>query len=237
MIRGFAGDVTLADVQWVYYWGDNTLVAWQVNVDADAQAYADTYGIRIITIADPRPGDLWNELLQAAMNQQGCVLANDTSGSGNPLTAQLVSGPSNGQLTLNADGTFSYTPNANFWGTDSFTYSAADGTNVSAPATVTITVGSTPVANNDAFTTPLGQELDAAVTGDMSDADGDSLYAVLLTGPANGQFTIDQYGDFTYVPNAGFHRDGLLQLFRDGRLCGHLRAGHGDHRCPITDRG
>ncbi len=36
--------------------------------------------------------------------------------SGNPLTDDLVSNPANGQLTLNADGTFSYTPNAGFWG-------------------------------------------------------------------------------------------------------------------------
>ena len=53
----------------------------------------------------------------------------------------------NGSLTLNADGSFVYTPNAGFCGTDSFTYTATDGHATSAPATVTITVYSVPVAN------------------------------------------------------------------------------------------
>src|SRR5207249_10773522 len=53
---------------------------------------------------------------------------NDSDVDGNPLTTVLVSGTANGSLTLNADGSFSYTPNANFNGTDSFTYRANDGT-------------------------------------------------------------------------------------------------------------
>ncbi|WP_217697922.1 Ig-like domain-containing protein, partial [Sinomonas mesophila] len=56
------------------------------------------------------------------------VLGNDTDPDGDPLTAVLVAGPGNGTLTLNADGSFSYTPNANFNGTDTFTYKANDGT-------------------------------------------------------------------------------------------------------------
>jgi VCBS repeat-containing protein len=69
------------------------------------------------------------------------VLANDTDGEGDPLTAILVSGPSNAQsFTLNADGSFSYTPNANFNGGDSFTYKANDGSLDSNTATVTITI-------------------------------------------------------------------------------------------------
>ena len=56
------------------------------------------------------------------------VLGNDADPDGDPLTAVLVSGPSHGTLTLNANGSFTYTPNANFNGTDSFTYRASDGT-------------------------------------------------------------------------------------------------------------
>lgn len=68
------------------------------------------------------------------------VLANDTDANGDPLTAVLGSDPSNGALTLNADGSFTYTPNAGFTGKDYFTYMANDGTAYSAPATVTINV-------------------------------------------------------------------------------------------------
>ncbi len=71
---------------------------------------------------------------QAVMQDQGGVLANDLDYYSNPLTAQLVSGPSNGQLTLNGDGTFSYTPNPGFCGQDTFTYTATDGTDTAVPA-------------------------------------------------------------------------------------------------------
>ena len=68
------------------------------------------------------------------------VLANDTDADGDTLTAQLVTGVSNGTLSLTADGSFTYTPNASFSGTDSFSYKASDGTAVSSAATVTIAV-------------------------------------------------------------------------------------------------
>lgn len=68
------------------------------------------------------------------------VLANDADADNDPLTASKVSDPANGALTLNSDGSFSYTPNAGFSGTDSFTYEVSDGTNTSNTATVNITV-------------------------------------------------------------------------------------------------
>ena len=57
----------------------------------------------------------------------GNVLANDTDVDGDALSAVLVSGPAHGSLTLNADGSFTYTPAANYNGPDSFTYKANDG--------------------------------------------------------------------------------------------------------------
>ena len=68
------------------------------------------------------------------------VLANDTDAEEDPLTATLADGPGEGTLTLNADGSFTDTPAADFHGTDTFTYTASDGTADSAAATVTITV-------------------------------------------------------------------------------------------------
>ena len=66
------------------------------------------------------------------------VLANDTDADGPGLSTVLVSGPANGALVLNADGSFTYVPNADFFGTDSFTYRASDGTAQSAPTTVNL---------------------------------------------------------------------------------------------------
>lgn len=68
------------------------------------------------------------------------VLNNDTDADGDTLTAMLVVGPTNGTLVLNADGSFTYTPSPNFFGTDAFTYVANDGTSDSNVATVTLTV-------------------------------------------------------------------------------------------------
>jgi CSLREA domain-containing protein len=70
------------------------------------------------------------------------VLGNDDDADDDPLTAILVSGPAHGTLTLNSDGSFTYTPNDDFSGMDSFTYKANDGFTNSNVATVTITVES-----------------------------------------------------------------------------------------------
>jgi large repetitive protein len=74
------------------------------------------------------------------------VLGNDSDPDHNPLSAVLVSGPSHGTLTLNPDGSFTYTPATNDNGPDSFTYRASDGSLASNLATVAITV----TAVNDA---------------------------------------------------------------------------------------
>jgi VCBS repeat-containing protein len=70
------------------------------------------------------------------------VLGNDSDPNGDHLNAVKLSDPAHGSLTLNANGSFVYTPAANYNGPDSFTYAANDGTQNSSPATVTIAVTS-----------------------------------------------------------------------------------------------
>jgi len=81
------------------------------------------------------------------------VLINDYDQEGDGLTAMLVTGPTNAaSFMLYNDGSFDYTPAANFNGTDSFTYTAHDGTSDSNVATVTITVtgvNDAPAARDD----------------------------------------------------------------------------------------
>src|SRR5262249_5307911 len=80
-------------------------------------------------------------------------LANDTHPESDPLTAVLVSGPAHGTLTLNPNGSFTYTPATDYTGTDSFTYKANDALALSNVATVSFTV-TAPVAGNDSYSTP-----------------------------------------------------------------------------------
>jgi len=68
------------------------------------------------------------------------VLANDSDADGNTLSASLAAPPAHGSVVLNVDGGFTYTPQAGYSGSDSFTYKASDGTATSAPAAVAITV-------------------------------------------------------------------------------------------------
>jgi VCBS repeat-containing protein len=76
------------------------------------------------------------------------VLGNDTDADGDLLTAVLDTGVANGELTLNSDGSFSYTPNAGFSGSDSFSYRASDGAADSNVVTVTITATVDPLPTN-----------------------------------------------------------------------------------------
>ncbi len=134
------------------------------------------------------------------------VLANDSGAS--VLTAVLDSGPTNGTLTLNGDGSVVYTPTAGFFGSDSFTYRANDGVVDSNIATVTITVNEVtiaPVAADDAYSTNQDTVLTVAAPGVLANDSGASvLTAVLDSGPTNGTLTLTGDGSVVYTPTAGF---------------------------------
>lgn len=138
------------------------------------------------------------------------VLANDSDPDDDTLTAMLVAGPSHGALTLNSDGSFTYTPDADFNGSDSFTYKANDGSVDSNEAVVNITVravNDAPVARGDAYGTSQGVLLNVpapGVLGNDNDAEGDALTAALVSGPGNGTLSLNADGSFSYVPNPGF---------------------------------
>jgi hypothetical protein len=80
------------------------------------------------------------------------VLANDSDSNGDALTVRLGTAPAQGTLTLQPDGSFSYTPASGFTGSAEFTYVASDGKTDSAAATVTIAVGEEPALFSDSFT-------------------------------------------------------------------------------------
>ncbi len=147
------------------------------------------------------------------LNVPGSVslLANDTGGVA-PVTAVKAGDPSNGTVTVNADGSFNYVPALNWSGTDTFTYRAVDGTGQSAPATVTITVtpvNDIPVAVDDGpHVTPQDQTLTVGVPQGVLENDSDvetaNLTAVMGTPSPNGTTVLNPDGSFTFTPNPGF---------------------------------
>ncbi|HMW64287.1 MAG TPA: Ig-like domain-containing protein, partial [Accumulibacter sp.] len=139
------------------------------------------------------------------------VLGNDVDVDGDSLSAVLVSDVAHGVLTLNADGGFSYVPEANYHGSDSFSYRANDGSSDSNVVTVSLTinpVNDVPLAVGDAYTVDEDGSLTVAangVLGNDSDLDGDSLSAVLVSDVAHGVLTLNADGGFSYAPSANYH--------------------------------
>src|SRR2546428_11803397 len=139
------------------------------------------------------------------------VLGNDSDADGNILTVVVVNSPSHGALVLNPNGSFTYTPAANYNGPDSFTYKANDGTADSNVATVAITINAVndaPVALDDAYGTDEDTTLTVAaagVLGNDSDAEGDTLTAILVSGPSHGTLALNANGSFSYTPAANYN--------------------------------
>ncbi|EJN03643.1 Ig-like domain-containing protein [Phyllobacterium sp. YR531] len=156
------------------------------------------------------------------------VRTNDTDVDGNPLTVTQINGTTisvgspvtvpGGVVSLNANGTLTFTPNANFNGSPTFDYTVSDGQGGTDTATVSGTVVSVqdvPVANPDSFTTNEDVPAIIDVLGNDTDADGDPLTiteingtAIVVGGTVNvtgGMVTLNNDGTLTFTPNPNFN--------------------------------
>jgi VCBS repeat-containing protein len=157
------------------------------------------------------------------------LLFHDFDDEGDPMTALIVNQPANGTVTLNPNGAFTYTPHANFFGTDTFRYQATDGIVASSPATITITVTSVndlPVANPDGYSVNAGEEIvipaSSGVLHNDTDAENETLTAAVVSQPSHGTLVFNANGDggFTYTADADFHGDDTFTY--------KANDGHGD---------
>ncbi|MEZ5644406.1 MAG: Ig-like domain-containing protein [Burkholderiaceae bacterium] len=137
------------------------------------------------------------------------VLPNDTDVDGDTLTVTAVTQGTNGTVAIDpVSGNPVYTPNADFVGTDTFTYTISDGNGGTDTATVTVTinpVNDAPVAVDDAVSTDEDTPVTVAVLPNDTDVDGDTLTVTAVTQGANGTVAIDPVsGNPVYTPNADF---------------------------------
>jgi VCBS repeat-containing protein len=151
------------------------------------------------------------------------VLGNDTDVDGDSLTAVKVNNPTHGSVTLNTNGSFTYTPAPNYNGADSFTYTARDGTADSNVATVNLTVNpinDAPVATNDSYSTAEDTALTVAAPAMLandSDVDGNALSAVKVNNPTHGSVTLNTNGSFNYTPAPSYNgADSFTYKANDG---------------------
>ena len=146
----------------------------------------------------------------------GSVAATDVDGDA--LSFAIGTGAANGAAVVASNGDVTYTPDADFNGTDSFTYTVSDGNGGIATETVSVTVA--PV--NDAPVASAGSlsgDEDTALSGSVAatDVDGDALTFAIGTGAANGAAVVASNGDVTYTPDADFNgTDSFTYTVSDG---------------------
>lgn len=163
-----------------------------------------------VTNADDPPVVVGESYTVAEETQlTGDVTSNDYDLDSSPITWMLNQGPSHAASFSFTNGVFSYTPESDFVGTDTFTYHVISGSS-SVDGTVVITVtnvNDAPVIAADADavatedTTFMSTE---SVLANDSDPDGDALTALAGTAPAHGTFVLFPNGYYLYVPHADY---------------------------------
>jgi large repetitive protein len=147
------------------------------------------------------------------------VLANDTDPDGDPLTVTNATAL-NGTVAIGPGGVLTYTPNANYFGTDTITYRISDGNGGSSTATVTVTVNPVndpPVAVNDIATTNEDTPVVIGVLANDSDIDGGPLTVTAASSP-NGAVAINPDGTITFTPAPNFNgTTTITYTISDGR--------------------
>ena len=139
------------------------------------------------------------------------VLSNDSDVDAVSLSVSVANDPKNGTLTLDAVGSFQYTPNSNFNGVDVFEYVLNDGVGGTDTATVTLTVRAVNdplVAVDDSYTVEEDNTLNVDSPGVLNNdinLDGNNLIASVSSDPENGALALYENGSFQYAPNQDFN--------------------------------
>ncbi len=188
--------------------------------DADGDSASATVSVTITPVSDlpVAVADTATTAEDTAVKVD--VKANDLALVDLPIALSVTALPANGTTLVEADGTITYTPAANFHGTDTFTYlvADADGDTASALVTVTVTpVNDAPVATADTSATTLDTPVDIDVLANDVDVDGDTLTVTSATTPSQGTAVVQSDGKIRYSPTAGYRgTDSFSYTISDG---------------------
>ena len=170
--------------------------------DGQADSNVATVSITVAPVNDaPVAGD---QSVSTPEDTTLAILLSATDADGDTLTYAVVTGPAHGTLS-GAAPNLTYTPTANYSGTDGFTFVANDGQADSEVAAVSITVtgvNDPPVAEDQPSVSTL-EDTSVPITLTAEDLDGDSLTFTIETGPAHGELT-GTMPDLTYVPDLDY---------------------------------
>ncbi len=172
--------------------------------------------------------DINSTLVDTPVN--GNVLTNDSDPDGDPLTVNttVVSNPLHGTVTIGSNGSYTYTPESEYFGNDEFTYRVCDDGGLCDEAIVSIkiverpepNVNRPPVAVNDNTRGNIGTPVTGNLLANDFDPDNDSITVIAapVTAPNTGNLVINGDGTFTYNPETGF--TGIItfeyEIFDDG---------------------
>jgi len=179
----------------------------------DSQGACDAADVSITVNPVNDPPNAVNDT--AVTNEEVAIIINvaandsDVDGNLNPASATPSSTPANGTATGNGDGTITYTPNLNFNGVNSFSYTICDTDGACSTALVTVTVNQVndpPTANPDSAATTEDVATTINVIANDTDVDGnlDPASVTVINGPFNGTATPNGDGTVTYTPAADF---------------------------------
>ncbi|MEH6644898.1 Ig-like domain-containing protein [Sulfitobacter sp.] len=148
------------------------------------------------------------------------VLANDTDPDGDTLEVVEATSP-DGTVTINDDGTLEFTPNPDFNGEATITYTITDGNGGDDTAEVVVTVNPVndgPLAEDDTAETDIGTPVTVPVLDNDSDIEGDPLTVISASSP-DGSVVINDDGTLTFTPNEGFTGEAAVKYtISDGEL-------------------
>ncbi len=190
------------------YFGDTPFSAGTSSLLDDARLYQGALSLpEIQALAEQPPAPSAGNDLSSTQEDTPVTFSPVTNDTPNGASLRRLSAPANGSVVLNSNGTVTYTPDANYAGADSFTYTLVGEGGHESTATVNVTVNAQSdmvMAVDDSIATFAGAAGTVHVLANDTDPDGDPVSVQSFTQAANGTVANLGGGVLQYTPNGGY---------------------------------